>query len=90
MDESSFFDFLLGFSPYWDYKNNNKYVGRKTTDLSTVDNNPLKADCIDGSVVNGVKKPILYSFVLNKPPGYQIFCSPETTHYKEIKQNCSG
>ena len=58
---------------------------KKITDLSTKDKIHLKAECIDGTVVNGVKKPKLYSFVLNKPPGYKIFCSPETIHYKKNK-----
>ena len=74
----------LFLSIFWDLvlisiiKNNNEYLSRKITVLSTIDRSHLKADCIDGSVLNGNKKPILYSFVLYKPPGYKIFCSPET------------
>ena len=44
----------------------------------------MKCDVIDGSVVNGVRKPTLFSFVLDKKPGYKVFCQPETIHYKKI------
>ena len=40
----------------------------------------LKCDCIDGSVLNGVRQSILSSFVLDKPSGYQVFSEPETLH----------
>ena len=49
----------------------------------------LKCDVSDGSLVNGSRKPILYSFVLDKPSGYKVFCEPETIHYKKNKQICS-
>ena len=28
---------------------------------------------MDGSVVNGVREPILFSFILEKPPGSKVF-----------------
>ena len=43
----------------------------------------MKCDCIDGSVQDGVRQPILFSFVLDKPGGYKKFCEPETIHYKK-------
>ena len=46
----------------------------------------MKCDAIDGSIVNGVRQPILYSFVLDKPSGYKVFCEPETIHYKKISK----
>ena len=46
----------------------------------------LKCDVIDGSVVTGLRQPIHYSCVLDKPPGYNIFCESETNIIK--KQNC--
>ena len=33
----------------------------------------LKCDCLNGSIVNGVREHILYSFALDKPPGLKIF-----------------
>ena len=47
----------------------------------------LNCDVIDGSLFDGVRKPILYSFVLDKKPGYKEFCEPETIHYKKIKKS---
>ena len=41
----------------------------------------------DGSVVNGLRQPILYSFVLDKKPGYTVFPEPETIHYKKINKS---
>ena len=40
----------------------------------------LKSDVIDGSIQDGVRQPILFGFVLNKPSGYKVFCKPETLH----------
>ena len=83
-DEKSFFSTLLGFTPGWDYKHYNKYISQKIVNLSNTNKIHLKCDAIDGSVVNGVRQPILYSFVLDKPNGYKVFCEPETIHYKKI------
>ena len=47
----------------------------------------MKSDVINGSVVNGIRQPILYSFVLDKPSGYKIFCEPETIHYKKTNKS---
>ena len=43
--------------------------------------NHLKCDGIDGSVLNGVRQPIFYSFVHDKPPGCKVFSALETIHY---------
>ena len=55
--------------------------------LNTINKIHLKCDVIDGSVVGGVRQPILYSFVLDKKPGYKVFCEPETIHYKKINKS---
>ena len=44
----------------------------------------MKCDVLDGSVVNGIRETILFSFVLNKPGGYKVFYEPETIHYKNL------
>ena len=43
----------------------------------------MKCDCVDGSIQDGIRQPILYSFVIDKPSGYKIFCEPETIHYRK-------
>ena len=93
-DEKSFFHTFLGFEPYWDYKPTNSnhvaipgvYTSNKLLNLSTTNKIHFKADVIDGSVVVGVRQPILYSFVLDKPSGYKVFCEPETIHYRKINK----
>ena len=46
----------------------------------------MKCDCIDGSIQDGVRQPISYSFVLDKPSGYKVFCKPKTIYYKKINK----
>ena len=68
-DEMSFSSTILGFNPNWDYKHYNKYISQKIVNLTSTNKIHLKADVIDGSVVNGVREPILFSFILDKPSG---------------------
>ena len=44
----------------------------------------MKCNIIAGSVVNSSRQPILYSFFVDKPPGYKIICEHETIHYKTV------
>ena len=46
----------------------------------------MKCDCIDGSIQDGLRQSILFSFVLDKPSGYKVFCEPETIRYKKINK----
>ena len=72
-DEKSFFSTILGFTSGWDYKHYNIYISQKIVNLSNTNKIHLKCGVIDGSVVNGLRQPILYSFVLDKKPGYKFF-----------------
>ena len=95
LDEKSFFHTLLGSEPYWDYKPTHSnhvgiptvYISDKVLKLSTTNKIHLNCDIINGSVVNGLRQPILYSFVLDNLPGYKVFCEPETIHYKKINKS---
>ena len=44
----------------------------------------MKCDVIDGNEVNGLRQPILLSFVLEKLRGFKKICEPETLHCKKI------
>ena len=88
-DEKSFFHTLLGFTPYWDYKPGGYTSDKIILNLNTINKIHLKCDIIDGCIQDGVRQPILFSFVLDKPAGYKIFCEPETIHYKKIVQKIS-
>ena len=95
-DKKSFFHTLLGFEPYWDYKPTNAIFAdapgfhasnKFILSINTIDKILLNCDCIDGSVQDGVREPILFSFVLGKPSGYKIFCEPEKIHNKKINKS---
>ena len=95
-DEKSFFHTLLGFDPYWDYKptitihadSPGVYTSDKIIlNLITINKIYLKCSCIDGSIQGGVRQPFLFSFVLDKPDGYKVFCETETTHSKKINKS---
>ena len=94
-DNKSFFHTLLGFTPYWDYKPTKAihadspgvYTNDKFLNLNTKSKFQLKCDVIDGSIQNALRQPILFSFVLDKPSVYKVFCEPETFHYKKINKS---
>ena len=86
-DKKSFFHTLLGRDPYFDYKVPGVYTSDKILNLNTTNKVHLKCDCIDGSIQDGIRQPILFTFVLDKPSGYKIFCEPETIHYKKINKS---
>ena len=87
---------FLGFTPYWNYKPTDAihvdspglYTSENLKILSTIVKSHLKSDVNGGSVVNGSKQLKLYSFVSDKPPGFEVFIEPETIHYKKNKQIC--
>ena len=86
---------MLGFEPYWDYKSTNfnhphiptVSFSDEILNLGNTNKIHLKCDVIDGSVVNALRQPILYSFVIDKKPGYKVFSEPETIHYKKINKS---
>ena len=82
-----FFNTVLGFTPGGDYKHYNKYTSQKFVNLGITNKIHLKCDCIDGSISDGCRLPILYSFVLDKLPGYKVFFELETIHYKKINKS---
>ena len=63
------------------------YKGDRPKNITGIDKVPLKCDCINGSIVNGVTEPILYSFVLSSPPGYKIYKEPRIKLFKQINKS---
>ena len=72
-DEKSFFSTILCVTSSCDYKHYNEYNSQKIVNLISTNKKHLKCDVINGSVVNGLRQPILYSFVVDKKPGYKVF-----------------
>ena len=77
----------MGFTAGWDYKHYNENTRQQNVTLSTTSKIHLNCDVIVGSVLNVVRQPILYSFILNKLPGYKVFSEFKTTHYKKINKS---
>ena len=86
-DEKSFFNTILGFTQGWDYKYYNDYTNQKIVNLSTTNKIHLNSDVVNGSIVGGLRQPILYSFVLDKKHGFKVFCEPETIQFKKISKS---
>ena len=48
------------------------HISEKPVMITTTDKVHLKCDCVDGSIVNGIRERILFSFNLSAPPGHKI------------------
>ena len=60
------------------------YKSDKPINITGIDKIHLKCDCIQGSIVNGIREPILYSFALSSPPGHKIYKEPRVKLLKKI------
>ena len=63
------------------------YKSDKPINITGVDKIHLKADCIHGSVVNGRREAILYSFAVDSPPGHKIYKSPKKLPFKKLNES---
>ena len=62
------------------------HISEKPVMITTTDKAHLKCDCVDGSIVNGIREQILFSFNLSAPPGYKIIKEPNIILYKKINK----
>ena len=63
------------------------YEGNKPINITGIDKVHLKGDCIQGSIVNGVREPILFSFALSSPPGHKIIEEPRVKLFKKVNKS---
>ena len=63
------------------------YKGDKPINITGIDKIHLKCDSVQGSIVNGVREPILYSFALSSPPGHKIYKEPRVKLFKKINKS---
>ena len=63
------------------------YKSDKPINITGIDKIHLKCDCTNGSIVNGVREPILYSFSLSSPPGHKIYKAPRIKLFKKINKS---
>ena len=95
--EKSFFYTFLGFTqsrsyPLEDIENYYQlvaglYKSDKPINITGIDKIRLKCDCILGSIINGIREPILYSFALSSPPGHKIYKEPRIKLFKKVNKS---
>ena len=94
--EKSFFYTILGFTRSRSYPLDDiegfyqliagLYKSDKPINITGVDKIHLKCDCIQGSIVNGIRELILYSFALSSPHGHKIYKEPRVKLFKKINK----
>ena len=95
-NNKSFFYTTLGFTKSHSYPLDDidgfyhliagSYKGNKPINITGIDKVHLKCNVIDGSIVNGIRETILYSFPLDQPPGHKIYKEPKVKLFKEINK----
>ena len=95
--EKSFFYTILGFTQSRSYPLEDievfyqlipgLYKSDKPINITGVDKIHLKTECIQGSIVNGIRERILYNFALSSPPGYKIYKEPRIKLFKKINKS---
>ena len=95
--ENSFFYPISGFTQSHSYPLDDvdgfyqliagSYKSEKSINLTGIDKIHLKCDCINGSIVNGDREPILYSFVLSSPPGHKIYKEPRIKLFRKVNKS---
>ena len=62
-------------------------MSEKVINIMPINKIHLKCNVIDGSIVNGIRQPILFSFNLDKPPGFKVYKEPTIILYKKLNTN---
>ena len=93
----SFFYSILGFTQsHQSTLNDHKgfyqilpgsYENKKPINIIGIAKVHLKCDCVNGSIVNGIREPFLYSFALDQPPGHKIYKEPKVKLFKKVKKS---
>ena len=63
------------------------YKSDRPINITGINKIHLKCDCINGSIGNGVREPILYSFALSSPPGHKIYKEPRIKLFKKVNKS---
>ena len=95
--EKSFFYTILGFTrsrshPLEDIDGfyqliAGSYKSDRPISITGIDKIQLKCVCIQGSIVYGIREPILYSFALSSLPGHKIYKEPRIKLFKNINKS---
>ena len=63
------------------------YKSDRPINITGIDKIHLKCDYIEGSIVNGIREPVLYSFALSSPPGHKINKKPRIKLFRRINKS---
>ena len=63
------------------------YKSDKPINITGIDKVHLKFNCLNGSIVNGCREPILYSFALSSPPGHEIYKKLRVKLFKKVNKS---
>ena len=63
------------------------YIGNRPNNILRIDKVHSKKDCVQGSIVNGIREPILYSFNLSSHPGHRNYKKPSIKLFKKVKKS---
>ena len=63
------------------------YKSDKPVNITGIDKVHRKCNVVDGSIVNGIREPILYSFALDQPPGHKIYKESKVKLFKKINKS---
>ena len=95
--EESFFYTILGFTRSRSYPLDDidgfyeliagSYKSDKPVNITGINKIHLKCDCIQGSLVNGIREHILDSFALSSPPGHKIYKEPRIKLFKKVNKS---
>ena len=95
--EKSFVYTILGFTRSRSYplddidgfyqKIAGSYESDKPINITGIDKIHLKCDCIQVSIVNGKREPILFSFALSSPPGHKKYKEPRIKLFKKVNKS---
>ena len=93
----SFFYTILGFTKSRQGPSNDikgfyqilpgSYKSDKPINITGIDKVHLEGYCIQGSMVNGKRESILFSFALSSPPGQKIYKEPRVKLFKKINKS---
>ena len=64
-----------------------KYKRVRRNKNTGVDKVRLKCDCTNGSIVNGVREPVLQSLALSSPPGLILYKEPRIRLFKKLEKS---
>ena len=95
--EKSFFYAISGFTQSQSYPLDDidgfyqlisgSYKSDRPVNITGIYKIHLKCNCIQGSIVNGIREPILYSFALSSPPGHKIYKEPRIKLFKKVNKS---